>query len=606
MNWIAIVSAAFICLFAPACTPCIAQEAPVDSTIALQQAIDNAYQAGKKSVVIPPGTYRVSADLGLDKRHCFVFRGMHDFEIDARGVTFVNTTRGRGTIDFLHCANITLNGLTIRHEVPAASQGTITQIAPDRRSLDVQISAGYPADIDDLRYFAAIPIIDVYEPHRDILKTGAPDIYIASIERLGATQFRFHMSGRLPASPAVDADDRVAWRGTVAAEIHLYLTSGMKITGVTMESSPGFCCQEEGGDGGNYYNYTVTYGPIPAGGSEKPLISSNADSFNSGGLRKGPTLWNCLFEGGNDDGIPISSGYTLVGSAEGNIVYLDMTHRPTDFKEYLVGDHVRFYDNLKCAAGEAVVTAMERAPDYPTQDFHDREERAFATQAHQLWYKLTLDRPVSVQRGYMASDADAANNGFLVHGCTVRNIRGHGMLINASNGVIEDSIVEYVVYGGITIGPAFGVWTQGDFARNLIIRNNTIRESSIVTPCNFGGVALSVAGYANKRYIPLPGGHRDITITGNTFEDNQDVNVLITSAQNVTIEGNRFVRPLTTNGSWLLGLNASPGALIWLTQDSGVTLRNNIVIGPGPLLKTMVAADGTVTGSGLTDGVTRK
>jgi len=588
------------------CIMCLAQGLSADTNVALQRMIDNAYHAGKKSVVIPPGTYRITAEAGPDKTHCFVFTDMHDFRIDAKDVTFVNTSRARGTIQFLNCSKITLSGLTIRHEVPQASQGTLIQIAPDRKSLDVQVAAGYPADIDDRRYFASVPVIDYYEPNKDLLKDNAPDSSIASIERIGPAQFRFHLSAALPAGCSVEIGDRAAWRGTVTADIYLYKTGGMKIEGVTIESSPGFCVQEEAGDGGNYYNYTLTYGPIPAGATEKPLISSNADAFNSCALRKGPTLWNCLLEGMNDDGVPIHSNYALVGGSSGNVAYLDMRSLPSHFDEFRVGDHVLFYDNLKSSGGEATITAIEPATDYPAQDLHDMEEHCFSAQGHQLWYKLTLDHPVPAQRGWLACDADVADSGYLVHGCTVRNSRGRGMLVNAGNGVIENCTLEHIVYGGIVVAPESSYFTQADYGRNVIIRNNTIRDTSIVTPSSFGGAALSVTASLRGAPVALPGGHRNITITGNTFEDNRAVNILITSAQDVTIKDNRFVRPLAAPSAGQTGSKAPPSSLIWLYQASGVRLQGNTVSDPGAELKNLVQADSSVTATGVTDGVTRK
>ena len=586
------------------CVACLAQGPSADTNVALQHMIDDAYKTGKKRVVIAPGTYRVSAETGPDKAHCFVFTDMHDFRIDAKDVTFVNTSRARGTIQFLNCSNVALSGLTIRHEVPSASQGTLTQIAPDRKSLDVQVAAGYPADVDDRRYFASVPVIDYYEPHKDLLKENAPDSGVASIERIGPAQFRFHLTAALPVGSNVAVGDRAAWRGTVTADIYLYKTGGMKIEGVTIESSPGFCVQEAGGDGGNYYNYTLTYGPIPAGATEKPLISSNADAFNSCALRKGPTLWNCLFEGMNDDGVPIHSNYALVGGSSGNAVYLDMHSQPSNLDEFRVGDHVQFYDNLKSASGEATIAAIEAATDYPAQDLHDMEEHCFAMQTHQLWYKLTLDRPVPAQRGWLACDADVADNGYLVHGCTVRNSRGRGMLVNAGNGVIENCTLEHIVYGGIVVAPESAYFTQADYSRNLIIRNNTIRDTSIVTPSSFGGAALSVTASLHGAPVVLPGGHRNIAITGNTFEDNRSVNILITSAQDVTIKDNRFVRPLEAPCAGQTGAKPPPSSLIWLYQASGVKLQGNTVIDPGAELKTLVQVDASVTATGVRDGVT--
>jgi len=84
------------------------------------------------------------------------------------------------------------------------------------------------------------------------------------------------------------------------------------------------------------------------------------------------------------------------------------------------------------------------------------------------------------------------------------------------------------------------------------------------------------------------------------------VNILITSAQDVTIKDNRFVRPLAAPSAGQTGSKAPPSSLIWLYQASGVRLQGNTVSDPGAELKNLVQADSSVTATGVTDGVTRK
>ncbi len=115
--------------------------------------------------------------------------------------------------------------------------------------------------------------------------------------------------------------------------------------------------------------------------------------------------------------------------------------------------------------------------------------------------------------------------------------------------------------------------------------------------------ALSITAFEHGQFVPLPGGQRNIVVENNLFEDNDGTNVLITSAENVTLNDNRFLQPMqnaTTRGE---KRGVDPTALIWMTECSGVQIAGNVLAHPGPYFKTTIVATPTVTGTGFADGV---
>ena len=60
---------------------------------ALQQSIDTPYKSGEKSISIPPGTYKFAGKPPWTK-YFLNFKNMHDFEIEATGVTLVVPSGG--------------------------------------------------------------------------------------------------------------------------------------------------------------------------------------------------------------------------------------------------------------------------------------------------------------------------------------------------------------------------------------------------------------------------------------------------------------------------------------------------------------------------------
>jgi len=570
------------------------QISPADPS-SIQRGIDQAYQAGLHRIVIPPGTYRlpVGPRFGLH----LLFLKMKDFEIDATGVTLVFTARDREAIRFDHCENVTFRGATLRHDPLPFSQGKIIAQSQDGKTVDIQVSKGYPTDVDDKRYFPQLNSIHEYNPQTR--QWQAEDYTGTAIERLGPDSFRFHGYRVLNAATGWPLGASVAWRGWVTPDIELLACQGMKILGVTIMNASGFCVFEHGGEGGNYYNYNLTYGPKPDGATEEPLMSSNADGFHSAEVRHGPTLEDCHLEGMNDDGIPIHGSYAFIISSEANYVIAQVGRPP--FCQ--PGDHLHFMDERAVPVADATVVSVEPMPDYKREaPAPSKDLKKFQDLANAKYMKIFLDHPSDAKFGWVIANADATGNGFVVRRCTIRNSRARGMLIKASDGLIEDCTVEGTSMAGIAIVPQLTSWNESDYARNVIVRHNTIRgvEYYAVRGPNQAG-ALSVAAFEYGQFVPLPGGHRNIVIEDNTFENDEGPNILVSSAQDVVIRNNHFIHPLWNPGGKVPGVNTE--ALVWLTECSGVQLSGNFLSDPGPYLKTMVDPTKTATGTGFDNGI---
>jgi hypothetical protein len=181
------------------------------------------------------------------------------------------------------------------------------------------------------------------------------------------------------------------------------------------------------------------------------------------------------------------------------------------------------------------------------------------------------------------------------------------MLIKASDGLIEDCTVEGSCLGGIVLTPEMSFWDESDYSRNVVIRHNTlIREDYNQRRGWYQAGALTVAACERGAYVPLPGGHRNILIENNTFQNNDGANIVVSSAQGVTITGNHFVQPMQQENPRGSGVGVDPTALIWLTECSGVKISGNTMSDPGPFLKRIVAPTATASGSGFQDGVTNQ
>ncbi|MDR3707343.1 MAG: right-handed parallel beta-helix repeat-containing protein [Capsulimonadaceae bacterium] len=580
---------AVVLLFA---TVAISRGAPVVSAgdpTSVQQAIDAAYAAGQKSITLPPGKYEIHGN--AKARAHLSFDGMHDFTIDATGVTLAGSA-GKGMIEFHDCANVTLRGATVMRTTVPSSQGTVEAIDPKRWYIDIRVHAGYAPDCQ------GIGMLYTYAAGSRLPKLSVPMQYSGWAEHMsnGLVRLHFHLADNVP----LIVGDRIAWRGPGATDISLNHCAHMRIEGVKILGGAGFCVTEFGGDGGNYYNYTLSYPPKPDGADEEPLLASNADAFHSNSVRTGPTLENCLLEGMGDDGIPIHGWYAFVMEAHGDKVIVDAPMADWCHP----GDELRILGDDRSVVGSAKVVSINVLDDYAVTNTHLVASRFYMLQDEPYWREITLDHAVPLKFGWSIGNVNACGNGFHIKNCTIRNSRTRAMLIKAGDGVIEGNTIDNTE-GGIIVCPEVDVWAEADYAHNLVIKNNTIRGvGGDPSPGSSQAGSLTIAAYEQDHFVPRPGGHSNIVVTGNRFESNNAVNVLITSVKDVTIRDNTFVRPMPQYLDRGSKLGIDPTSLFWLTECDGITLANNRVEQPGPAMRRLVTASPTASGAGFKDGVT--
>ena len=564
-----------------------------DDGARLQRLILDAYQAGTGKAVIPPGTYRLRSP-ARDAEASLYFKGLKNFTIEAAGATFVCEDRVTGWGRFDDCDGVTIWGGTVRHDPAPFSQGRITAIGADRLSVDVRIDAGYAADLSDTAFFfpSGSGWLDLFDPATREWKRGAADLDFASFEPLGAASYRFTLREALRPGYPIAVGDPVAWRGVIAPDLLLQNCRKMRVEGATFQSSSGFCVSEYAGEGDNFYRYTVERAPVPTGAKELPLLASNADAFHSNSVRHGPTLDGCVFSHMDDDGVPIHGGQTLVVGGGGSSVVLAVRKGDAAFGiAGRPGDVLHFYDEAGALAGEGTVASVAALAGYKPRQPPPNPFASFQAPSDLVYLNLTLTAiPAAAPRfGWLAVNAAASGAGYAVRHCTIRGNRGRGMLLNAPGGVVEDCLVEGTTMAGIALAPEMEAWPQSDYSRGVALRRNTLRD--VYTSWQngfFEAGALTIAEWRKDRYPPLPGGHRDIVVEGNTFENDDGPNVVVASARGVAFRGNRFVgamRHASDRGHYV---GVPEGALYWITESDGVTVEGNAIEQPGPFLKTDV------------------
>ncbi len=189
-----------------------------------------------------------------------------------------------------------------------------------------------------------------------------------------------------------------------------------------------------------------------------------------------------------------------------------------------------------------------------------------------------------------ASDGTNANTGIVISGNTVHDCRtgwseGIAMNGNVDGFEISGNIVYNITNIGIDAIGFEGTAPQNDFARNGIIKNNTV-HNCISPYAECGGIYIDGGqniivennlSYQNQYGIEVGNEHTgtvtaNITVRNNVFHTNQNMGILVGgyngNVQYVTVTGNTTYGN-NTGGDW--------GAELYFSEKcSDITVKNNI------------------------------
>jgi hypothetical protein len=507
------------------------------------QAVRDALANGGV-IELPTDTYRFDAPLEITKSGT---------KLNANGSTFVFTNRFDHAVEVMPTEGVTLENFAIDYDPLPFTQGRVEALSGD--SYDVRVDAGYPTDPQLFLVpgaqaplgYGQKPGIALIDPQTKQFKQEGAKTWANSLTAPAAGMLRV---GVPPQDVNVQVGDLVAilapwWNCAVM----IWNSGQVTVRNVQLWSAPGGGVCQNGGEGGtNFDNLRIIPGPMPTGATQQRLLAVNRDGVHIKFVRRGAVLQNSTIDSISDDGFNNESLIAKVTALNGQTITLSDAW-VTDFTQ--VNDQVRVYDSALRIRVTATVSSKSDVND-----------------------TLTLDNAAGIQAGDRVVNISRMGEGTVIRNNTFRNIEARGILARGSGTRITGNTIDRTTISGIWVGPEIGFYSEGDFARDVIIENNTLRNigyswRSRGSP-TIGAINV-LTGFDEAALVQSTAGHRqneNITIRGNTIESSAMAGIFVSDAVNVKVCDNKV------GGSNSLS-TASGGALYGLTADKALIVRDS-------------------------------
>ena len=498
----------------------------------LQGYINQKINAGEKNIVVPPGRYRISPNGNYHLR----FANLTDITIVADSVEMICTETVQA-IQIDNCTNFKLKGITIDYDPLPFTQARIVEMSSDKNTLTADFIEGYSTtvrgdkleifdfetgELSTTTYYGTTYQID--HQQRKIVITKRSNYNVAnSHEEIGdIAVFGSQKNKHIP-------------HGIVPNECN-----GLVLEDVTLYAGTTFGFFETNCSGSQYINCKVDRRPLTTEIVERGMRrmrSINADGFHSKHASVGPKYINCIARYNGDDGIAINGHYHVIASTSGN--RLSVVPKGGNSLNLSVGDTAELVSYTGERIEDAVISEISTGPALSTtvkvflqnQTFHGAADNTY--QASNVYY-VTLNRTVDLPMGSLIASANKIGNGFEVRNCTMGPNRSRGIIIKASNGVIQDNNLVSNWGQAIKLAPEYS-WLEAGSGSNVTISDN------VITECH--DAAIAVYAYGGNGETAPAGAHKNISITGNFISGSSNPAIAVTSTSKLVLKNNTIESP---------------------------------------------------------------
>ena len=233
----------------------------------------------------------------------------------------------------------------------------------------------------------------------------------------------------------------------------------------------------------------------------KRLRSGNHDAFNSRCSYVGPTLDRCTFQYHCDDCVNISGFYAFVTEQKGRTLRIapyggTLRIDPGDTCQLMTFEGICLPDaQIVSVKPAGATTAAER------KMFESYNLWPGIAAGVQRAFEVELDADRVLPPGSVIISNRRMGNGFRIRNCTMGHNRARGLLIKASDGVIESNLIERVEGWAVQIAPEYDIRTVGvgDGGNEIGMGNvaDIIEKELSLVPCVVKVDYLVIASVSN-------------------------------------------------------------------------------------------------------------
>jgi parallel beta-helix repeat protein len=551
-----------------------AAEVVPHSMAELRQIVTTAIVGKAKRVVIPPGFYRGTPAIG-GKVHLAI-ENVSDLEIVANGVIMICTQPTRA-VDIRDCTNVTLRGITVDYDPLPFTQGDIVAVNPGEGWLDVEIHAGYSVEP-----YCRVDIVDRRTRYR---KKDKPYMWDSTAEVRTRSIVRVHNRAAAGFAKAGDLASLGGYGANVIPHaVVVDDSSHITLSNMTVYASNCMGIIATGGEGGHrFLGCRVVPGPLPTGATEARILSTCADAMFTGPMRLGALTEGCEIRDAGDDSWSVQSSDYVILKREGRTLWLASRDSMA----------LRAGDRLQAALDGPLVTvaAREIVPRKSVPLAPSIQQKLVSSGRWGYWrffngpeegmlIKVGCNADVPWQEGDSVYDLDRQGDGFVFRNNTVRS---SGRILIKASGLVENNHIEGPF--GLSANPEVPYPARAGMA-TIVIRNNTITDAHLFNPSwhspQAGAISVTAENGDCNELRPA-GIYGKVVIENNTIQGGNGAGIVVSSAREVTIRGNRLVKllnipPHDTGGRYRIDNHAA----VWFAQCDHVVLRGNELLSPGP------------------------
>ncbi len=491
--------------------------------------IQDAVATNASEVVIPPGIYRGGSDF-------IVLDNVSDLKIVADDVTMICERRVRA-FELIKCKNITISGLTIDYDPLPFTQGDIIAVGNDY--VDVKIHKGY-----DIETYSRIDIIDKKTRFR---KRGSVFQWESTAQVVDDGVVRVS-NAKLPG--VAEVGDMASMSGLIdQGAVHTFVVNdckgGIVLKNLTINTGPGFGIFETEGEGGTILDgCKIIPGAKPEGATEERLLTTIWDAIQHKLTRRGPIVKNCIVKDAGDDSWSVTwdGDYEIV-SVAGSQIIVDKT------------GVLQVGDSLRTSLSSEAVKIIDNSNGV-----------------------LTLDRPSPWVMNTRIYSPDRRCEHFVF---SDNYLHSSGrVLIKSGHGIIENNVFDNT-HSGVTVNTEIGDGATG--IDSIIIRDNNIIGTGHFMPGPWSSQAgaISIVDGSSNQIHPV-GSFRNFVIENNTFTDVAGVNIVVTSASDVSIKENKFYQTgMATYNNTGEDYGIEQNTIVYTENCDSLTMDYNIVYQSG-------------------------